>query len=359
MKTFPPLFIIALFCCFKWTSLLAQCPQSTVEGIHILQTGENLYRIAIKYSVSLADLYAWNNIQNGEKLVLCRELFVAPPSSIGIPRGENEAKAPKAKPTPLYTKQLGGKHVVNKGETVEGIAKIYGYTPERFREFNAITTNTQVPAGTVLLSSDCPCQTISAPSPQPNPAPVIDKSSPVSPQPELAISMTQEELDMVKEINLMRSSPADYVVFVQEFINDLNKNGSYGNAIATAKELMSILKRTAPLSQLEPLECLYNSAKKHAEDQKPKGDIDHQGSDGSWPWDRVLAACPSLTDGNENIIGGPAVIRRAVLVLLVDDGIESRGHRKNLLDPEWKYIACYKIGQVGAMPNFWLQEFAK
>ena len=39
------------------------------------------------------------------------------------------------------------------------------------------------------------------------------------------------------------------------------------------------------------------------------------------------------------------------------DEIESRGHRRTLLDPNWRYVACYKIGQVGTMPNSWVQNF--
>ena len=170
-------------------------------------------------------------------------------------------------------------------------------------------------------------------------------------------SMSNEEMDMVREINLMRQNPAGYVQYIKEYITDLQKNGNMGSSIQTAYELIGELDKTTKLSTLQPLQCIYTAAKKHGEDQKSRGTTDHAGSDGSMPWDRVLRECPNLKDGNENLVGGPSDIRRAVILLLVDDGIDSRGHRKTLLNPEWQYVACYKMGTVGSMPNCWVQKF--
>ena len=75
------------------------------------------------------------------------------------------------------------------------------------------------------------------------------------------------------------------------------------------------------------------------------------------PWDRVLRECPSLKDSNENLVGGTSNVRDAVILLLVDDGIQSRGHRRTLLQADWKYVACHKMGMIGAMPNYWVQNF--
>jgi LysM repeat protein len=170
-------------------------------------------------------------------------------------------------------------------------------------------------------------------------------------------SMSNEEMDMVREINLMRQNPAGYVPYIKDYIAHLQKNGDMGNSIQTSNELIGELEKTPKLSTLQPLQCIYMAAKKHGEDQKSRGTTDHAGSDGSMPWDRVLRECPNLKDGNENLVGGPSDIRRAVILLLVDDGIDTRGHRKTLLNPEWQYVACYKMGMVGSMPNCWVQKF--
>ncbi len=170
-------------------------------------------------------------------------------------------------------------------------------------------------------------------------------------------SMSNEEMDMVREINLMRQNPAGYVPYIKDYIAHLQKNGDMGSSIQTSNELIGELEKTPKLSSLQPLQCIYTAAKKHGEDQKSRGVTDHSGSDGSMPWDRVLRECPNLKDGNENLVGGPSDIRRAVILLLVDDGIDTRGHRKTLLNPEWQYVACYKMGMVGSMPNCWVQKF--
>jgi uncharacterized protein YkwD len=127
----------------------------------------------------------------------------------------------------------------------------------------------------------------------------------------------------------------------------------------TAAELIAELKALPRLSYLETSACLHDAAKWHAEGQRPKGDIDHKGVDGSWPWDRVLRYCPSMKDGNENIVGGPSSVRNSVIVLLLDEGIPNRGHRRNLLNKEWNYVACYGAGMVGTMPNCYVQMFGK
>ena len=170
-------------------------------------------------------------------------------------------------------------------------------------------------------------------------------------------AMSSDEMTMVNEINLVRSNPAGYIPYIEQYIDYLKKNGNMGNSIATAKELIEELKRMPSLSVLQTLPCLYTAAKKHGDDQRKKGDTDHQGSDGSWPWDRVIRECKGLKDGNENLVGGPSDIRRAVILLLVDDGIEGRGHRKVMLQSDWKYIACHKMGTIGTMPNCWIQQF--
>jgi uncharacterized protein YkwD len=128
---------------------------------------------------------------------------------------------------------------------------------------------------------------------------------------------------------------------------------------STADELIAELKALNQLSTLQPSSCLRDAAKWHAESQRPKGDIDHKGVDGSWPWDRATRYCSSMQDGNENIVGGPSSVRNSVIVLLLDEGIPNRGHRKNLLEKDWNYVACYAAGKVGTMPNCYVQMFGK
>ena len=294
-------------------------------------------------------------------------------------------------------------HVVSYNETLESIGRIYRMNVGDIMMMNNLNGNTPLAAGQRLLLEDR-SQTRNAdyvfdettyavrqPTPQVVPK-SYNQSSRLKQQPAFeednfevqpksiqkqepkkeakvpekkqataakssSTSMTSEEMDMVKEINLVRGNPSGYIPYIQEYIENLKKTGDMGNSIATAQELIAELKQTQRLSTLQPLQCVYTAAKKHGEDQKRRGDTDHQGSDGSWPWDRVKRECSDLQDGNENLVGGPANIRRAVILLLVDDGIDGRGHRKTMLNPDWQYVACYKMGTVGSMPNCWVQNF--
>ncbi len=453
--------IIFTICALGWSvgCLMGQnnnpCSPSTQVGVHVVQKGETLYGIARAYKVSVNDLYKWNNMSAGTVLAQCATLFVKAPikgrgKNEEIPAAYSHTNTPPAgtlpatttttgpvlppteansvktsKPVRVYTKQAGNRHVVQPGETLEGIARLYGYTTERFRSFNQINPSDVLSVGMQLKSTDCVCPEKignAAPIPptqgkpnneiaRPNqysnadsPAPQAQPASPFS-QPEMphnvermqqqndlweknqvaeveerekasaaqnavpsgnsigggknpASYMGKEELLMLDEINALRSNPAAYVPRIETYIAQLKQAGDWSPAIVTAYELIDELKLTPPLPALQPAECLYRTAKKHAEDQAKRGYIGHDSSDGSWPWDRIIRECPQLRDGNENLIGAIADPRQAVIHLLVDDGIETRGHRRSLLNGEWRYVSCYKAGTIGNVPNSWVQVFA-
>jgi uncharacterized protein YkwD len=110
---------------------------------------------------------------------------------------------------------------------------------------------------------------------------------------------------------------------------------------------------------LKPDSGIYNAATKHANDQNEHDwKLMHTGSDGSEPWDRILSFSPTMNFGNENIAGNSAEIvtaRDIVIQLLVDSGIPGYGHRYNLLDPAWTYVAC-KHELFNGM-HWWIQNF--
>ena len=176
--------------------------------------------------------------------------------------------------------------------------------------------------------------------------------------------MTTREKDMIKEINLIRSNPKGYISIVESYIEDQKKMRDQiisgkeyiDDEIKTAKELIKELEKTPTLSILLPNEGVHKAAKLHGEEGKSKGSLDHTGKNGSWPWDRI-AKHAGLNNGGENLVGGLENVRESVMILLVDSGIEGRGHRVALLNPVWKYVACYEVGTVGTMPYYWVQNF--
>ena len=291
-------------------------------------------------------------------------------------------------------------HIISPNESVESIARQYNLNPDDVMMMNNLKMSGYLQAGQKLMLEDRTQmsqgnytsdngQQLSTPQSQPQYQqqyqqqyqPPIEQAQPQPEQPQYqpptqqqyqppveqaqpqpsapkqastgdsnATAMSSEETDMANEINLVRNNPVAYIPYIEDYIKDLQKNGD-NNAVQTAYELIAELRKTPRLSTLQPMQCLYIAARKHGNDQRKRGATDHQGSDGSWPWDRVLKECSDLKDGNENLVGGPANIRRAVILLLVDDGIEGRGHRKTTLNPDWKYVACHKMGTIGDMPN--------
>lgn len=422
--------LITLFC-VVYVALSAQtttpCEPTLRPGVHTVQRGETLYGIARAYKITVEDLCKWNNLQSNAVLPQCISLWIRQPSSDGrlptvaieppqIPLPYNTT--PTATTPITYTRQSGNKHIVQPGETLDNLARLYGYTPERFRYFNRLGPTSEVPPGTELFSTDCVCPTAGTDqpnagntSPVPVPAASNSNTEPVQPatysntameesempynverareqdelwnrnqmaeyedrekasaqigKPASKIDLgrrpdtylSKEELQMIEEINLLRSNPKGYIQHIEAYIDYLRQKGDWTPAVATAYELIDELKLTPQLNTLQPAECLFRTAQKHGMDEVRRGYTGHDGSDGSWPWDRVLRECPQIKDGNENLVGGIADPRRAVITLLVDDGIEAHGHRKTLLNPEWRYVSCYKAGTVGKMPHCWVQVF--
>ncbi len=175
-----------------------------------------------------------------------------------------------------------------------------------------------------------------------------------------ATYLTPVEKQMLLEINFARAYPKVYAKIISKYLaNESNSafglnNDTYNAGIELIKELNEL----APLSILQPSECVYNAAKKHGLDSQKRGFFDHQGSDGSMPWDRILKECKEYKTGSENGAGNVSESPRpAVIQLLLDDGISSRGHRRNLLDPKWKYCACFRYVQK-EYGYQWVQNFA-
>lgn len=488
MKTASTLFSTLLLIGIFHMPVSAQCPPAS-SGYHRVLKGETLYRISKKYKVTVDQLCAWNGISKNSILTVCQELAVKGSA------GTTSPSKPSTFPQNNLQKQQGGSHRIRQGETIAGLAELYGYTESRFREFNRLEPYERGWPGMELKTSECNCgdddydspyvesdnsrywddknqddrnynsytdgnkdnnnydddyldwndkiasndgknsddynapfgedpfggntsvtaynkdtKRKQAPRPSayggetgrvtPNARRKQNKTVPdnrvrrssagagapektyVSPEDELlrrnrktssgrnnrtstsstgatkdaARYMKPIELEMVKEINLLRSNPAGYVKYVEAYKRKIEAGQGFGT-VATANELIAELRSTPTLSILKPMECLYKAAKNHGEDQKPTGETDHVGTDGSYPWDRVRRACSQMSNGGENLVAGPPAVRELMMLLLIDEGISNRGHRRTLLKRDWKYVACYEIGKVGRMPNSWVQKF--
>ena len=106
--------------------------------------------------------------------------------------------------------------------------------------------------------------------------------------------------------------------------------------VSAVKEAIAFLERQKPLPPVAWSDRLAKAASDLAKDQARHGGIGHQASDGSLPWDRI-ARYGTVSGSSGEVVtygtfGNPGSPRRAVLVLIVDDGVPDRGHRKVLFD---------------------------
>lgn len=171
------------------------------------------------------------------------------------------------------------------------------------------------------------------------------------------VGINTMDKEMIKEINFVRQYPKVYASIVAKYLADKSKSwgGLSKEDYDAGIELIEELKAMKPAQLLYPKQCVYKAAKKHGEDCKKRGFTDHTGSDGSSPFSRISSFCKGL-EGNENIVGGEKNTRTLVIQLLVDGGISNRGHRYNMLNPNWKYIGCFGYDS-GVMYNY-IQNFA-
>lgn len=166
------------------------------------------------------------------------------------------------------------------------------------------------------------------------------------------------EQQVILELNKVRSNPKR---FAEEYLEELRsdfdgKLFTYPGqetvrtqeGISPLNECIRELKSTAPVPILKPAEGLTRATEELLKDQQKNGGIGHIARNGSNPqkriekygeWDICLA---------EDITYGSFEARQIVIFLLIDDGVPDRSHRKNILNP------CFRFAGVayGTHPTY-------
>ena len=160
--------------------------------------------------------------------------------------------------------------------------------------------------------------------------------------------LSATEKDVVFEVNKLRSDPGRYadLYLVQKRRNYSGKlyrrPGQVDimtiEGVRALDESISQLKRLRPIKPLIPSRGLTQAAKDHAIDQAETGSIGHTGKDGSSAETRMNRYGKWEKMAGENISYGHDRIQEILLQMLVDDGVSSRGHRRNLVQPDFRFI---------------------
>jgi LysM repeat protein len=124
------------------------------SGVHVVQRGENLFRIALRYGLTTHALAAANGIVNANHVYVGQRLTIP---------GRGSAPSPSSQPAPS-----GRTYTVQRGDTLGAIARRYGLSTWALAQANGIRNASFIYVGQVLRIPD---GGNSAPSPAPSPAP--------------------------------------------------------------------------------------------------------------------------------------------------------------------------------------------
>ncbi len=108
------------------------------------------------------------------------------------------------------------------------------------------------------------------------------------------------------------------------------------------EEAIEFLKKQKPLETLTHDERIAKACMDHAGDLGKKGLVSHDSSHGKSVSERIEAYCEWEECCAENLDFGTKTGRDVIISLLIDDGVEDRGHRENMFKEGVKFIgiAC-------------------
>ena len=160
--------------------------------------------------------------------------------------------------------------------------------------------------------------------------------------------LSESEKDVILISNAVRTNPAKfgelYVKPITKRFDGLIMSEPNGTLIQTnegvkvVNELYNQLLNENSFDIFLPSKGLSQAAKDHALDQSKTGGLGHTGSDGSQPFDRMNKYGNWDGYAGENISYGRNDGLGIILQLLIDDGVPSRGHRVNILNPNFNIV---------------------
>lgn len=163
-----------------------------------------------------------------------------------------------------------------------------------------------------------------------------------------AAYLTELQKEVIFELNKVRSNPKR---FAGEYLEELRtayegKLYTYPGqetvkskeGIAPLNECIRVLMKTSPMPVLQPSKGLAEAAADLVADQQRHGGIGHIAHDGSTPQTRIEKYGDWNVCSAEDITYGSFEARQIVVALLIDDGVPNRAHRKNILNPCFRFV---------------------
>jgi uncharacterized protein YkwD len=162
---------------------------------------------------------------------------------------------------------------------------------------------------------------------------------------------TTAEKAVLAEINWARAHPAAYAeelrAFEQRFTGKIERDPGDPTGIVSQEGVPAVAEAAAFVAAQPPRapigwsDLLSAAARDHAIEQAATNTMGHFGPDGSTPSTRVQRRGGGRYVGEVIAYGGGSAAS-VVRLLIVDDGVRSRGHRMAIFSDQYKFagVAC-------------------
>jgi len=120
---------------------------SPTASIHVVQAGETLSGIARMYDTTVDAIVQANDLGDAEAIIDQGQELLIPPTS-----WQPTAEAGDVTPLPTSSSAVGRRiHVVEQGQTLSEIARIYGVTTEELVQVNGLDNPNAISVGQALI----------------------------------------------------------------------------------------------------------------------------------------------------------------------------------------------------------------
>jgi len=179
--------------------------------------------------------------------------------------------------------------------------------------------------------------------------------------------LTDDEKDMILELNKVRYNPAMYankciqgmnMRFEGKILKSPGKTDllTFEGKVAY-DECLKELGKSKPAPLLYPSTAMTKACRLLVTDQSSTGKTGHTGKGNSTTVDRAKRFGQFEGNYAENIHYGDSDPAFAVIALLIDDGVLSRGHRNTILDPTFSLVGA-AIGSHKTFTKMFVSTFA-
>lgn len=165
------------------------------------------------------------------------------------------------------------------------------------------------------------------------------------------VNFSKFEQEVFDEVNEARENPLKFVDYLEGY-KKLIRNGVLYRPKQTPFKMNEgtvaidgAINELSSMTALHPLEAspmLTLVARNQLADLMEDPALGHYGKDGSNLRARLAKVGKSGKVASENINYRDRIARQAVLTMVIDDGVSSRTHRKNILNPKYNMlgVAC-------------------